>query len=250
VSLNIKQGTVEKNYALPGAGDRTYSIDDVSPDHTQLLISSEIARKEPDELLRYVEVAGVPLTTGEMRWQNAWDLIRWNDCDAMVYPQGFSTSGGIVILAQPSVMSRPRRDNCVSAATQYEYNRQTRKLTRTKEGVKLQRYAVVSAPSFQSCKADPDLAGECFKVRGRLSAWNGSPTWRISLPGSTRVLGVTTSKLPPSVDESLPASLGNLDWNIETIASFEVCPFSRRKSGAMQMVCIESASDVTHKPRR
>jgi hypothetical protein len=250
VSLSIKHGTSEKSYPLPATEDRTYGIVDASPDHTQLLISSEIQRKEPDESLRYIELATMPIGSGQMRWQNVWDLLGWKDCDAMVYPQGFSARGGIVILAQPSVLSPPRRDNCVSASTQYEYDPQSGKIMSRTESTTVQRYGVVSAPSFQSCKADPDLVGACFSVRGRMSAWNGSPTWRISLSGTKHVLGVTASKLPNSVEDVLPASIGKVDWNIETFASFEVCPFTAQKAGAMQMVCVEAASDVTHKPRQ
>ena len=248
-SLSIEKHGREMSYALPNAAQQTFDIIDFLPRHSQLLISSEITRKEPDELLRYVELSALLIDTGEMQWHNVWDLLGWKDCDATVYPQGFSAIGGLVLLAKPSVMSRLRRGNCVTAPTVFEYNSQTQKLVQMAADATIERYGKVSVSPSQSCKSDPDLVGACFTVRGRLSAWNGSPTWRISLPGSKHLLGVTSTYLPGSVGEILPNPVGKVDWDVETYANFEVCPFSRPKPGTMQFVCIESATGVTHKAR-
>lgn len=40
------------------------------------------------------------------------------------------------------------------------------------------------------CKGNPAVIGACFKVHGRLSSWNGNPTFRIWPTGTKRMLGV------------------------------------------------------------
>src|SRR5689334_2514264 len=48
-----------------------------------------------------------------------------------------------------------------------------------------------AASPAPACKANPDLAGKCFVVHGRLRAYNGNPTYRIWPAGTRRLLGVT-----------------------------------------------------------
>jgi hypothetical protein len=43
-------------------------------------------------------------------------------------------------------------------------------------------------PSKKSCKEHPMLSGPCFKVRGRMSFYNGNPTVRIWPLGTKRML--------------------------------------------------------------
>lgn len=47
-----------------------------------------------------------------------------------------------------------------------------------------------ATPPSQPCKANPNLAGRCFVVRGRLRAYNGNPTFRIWPAGTNRLLAV------------------------------------------------------------
>jgi hypothetical protein len=91
------------------------------------------------------------------------------------------------------------------------------------------------------CRANPGLAGSCFVVRGRLSAYNGSPTFRIWPIGSHRLIGVV-----PSEDaRSLPAELrGVAGFDHDVFGTFTVCPFTRSKTGVMQFVCVEAVRDV------
>jgi hypothetical protein len=91
------------------------------------------------------------------------------------------------------------------------------------------------------CRANPALAGSCFVVRGRLSAYNGNPTFRIWPICTHRLLGVV-----PSEDaRSLPAELrGFAGFDHDVFGTFTVCPFTRNRAGVMQFVCVEAVHGV------
>jgi hypothetical protein len=99
----------------------------------------------------------------------------------------------------------------------------------------------------QSCRSRPDIVGKCFRVHGRLSVYNGTPSIRLSPSGSKRLLGIIdpndTSHAPgPSV---LPAEIkSKLDWDKNVFGNFFVCPLTRSHPGKMQTVCIESGKNL------
>ncbi|HXA17752.1 MAG TPA: hypothetical protein VN380_12220 [Thermoanaerobaculia bacterium] len=91
------------------------------------------------------------------------------------------------------------------------------------------------------CKANPALAGSCFVVRGRLSAYNGTPTFRIWPVGTHCLLGVIPSEDP----RSLPGELrGVAGFEQDVFGTFTVCPFTKRRAGVMQFVCVETVRNV------
>jgi hypothetical protein len=93
----------------------------------------------------------------------------------------------------------------------------------------------------KGCKSNPRLVGKCFVVRGRLSAYNGNPTFRIWRKDTSRFLGVVPSEDP----RSLPAELrGIASFEHDAFGTFTVCPFTPSKAGVMQFVCVESVRDV------
>jgi len=96
-----------------------------------------------------------------------------------------------------------------------------------------------------TCKADKRVVSACFKVRGRLSNWNGNPTQRIWIVGTKRVLGVRE-------DTDLPKALADKmgDFDDVAVGDFEVCPLTREQAGKMQVVCIASVSGVAVSKRK
>src|SRR5579859_5194772 len=94
--------------------------------------------------------------------------------------------------------------------------------------------ALCSAP--MRCKTNLDVVGECFKIRGRLNYWNGTPSTRIWIVGTHRMLGL------PCEDFGLPENVRAhfSDFDDEVTGMFEVCPVSKYRKGTMQMVCVES----------
>ena len=97
--------------------------------------------------------------------------------------------------------------------------------------------ALVFDQTTPSCKANPDLAGKCFMVHGRLRAYNGNPTFRLWPAGTKRLLGVTGAH--PGDDPIMPPGLG-VTFDHDLYADFEVCPFTPEKPGVMRRVCVES----------
>jgi hypothetical protein len=100
----------------------------------------------------------------------------------------------------------------------------------------------------KSCRARSDVVGKCFRVQGRLSVYNGTPSIRLWPIGTKRLLGVLdpmdTANAPgPSI---LPASIaGRLDADKDVFGDFLVCPLTRAKPGRMQTICIESGRNLT-----
>jgi hypothetical protein len=77
--------------------------------------------------------------------------------------------------------------------------------------------------------------------------YNGTPTFRIWIVGTKRLLGVYEIEVGdnperPLMPESIWGLVGMMDH--EVYADFEVCPLTEEEPHAMQMVCIESAQHV------
>src|SRR5438874_10185804 len=98
-----------------------------------------------------------------------------------------------------------------------------------------------------SCRTRPDVVGRCFRVHGRLSVYNGTPSIRLWPIGTRRLLGVLdpeniSSEPGPSI---IPASiLGQLDWDKFIFGDFLVCPLTRSQPGRMQTICIQSGKHL------
>lgn len=110
---------------------------------------------------------------------------------------------------------------------------------------------VTAQENATACKSRKDLVGSCRVVHGRLMYYNGTPSFRVWVIGTNRLLGVREIEVAdnpeyPLMPETIWASVGMMDH--EVYADFEVCPFTEQKPGAMQMVCIESAKNVVEAP--
>jgi hypothetical protein len=116
--------------------------------------------------------------------------------------------------------------------------------------------ALASAAQAMSSWAAPDcrptsaVRQPCFSVRGRLSVWNGAPTFRLQPTGSKRMLGVaggdgdpaSPSVLSPALRAAMtPPSPGELS---PVTGVFRVCPLAPDRPGRMRPVCIATASRI------
>ncbi|SRR6266446_45901 len=83
---------------------------------------------------------------------------------------------------------------------------------------------------------------ERLTVHGRLTYYNGTPSCRIWIVGTKRLLGVSQSG-----DEMayMPKRLRDLmSWDREIFADFVVEPLTTYQAGAMQMVRVVSAARI------
>ena len=233
----------KRTLALPGASDHSFSIADFSPDGHGLLLVSTGEEGPPDWDNRKVSVAVVNLTDRTVHFLNTWDTFKWGNCHATVEPQGFTSEGRVILLARPSVFASEKvQPNCVPDWGLYATDLKSPPV-RLPDDAKVPRFGKVVADQVQACKSDPDIVGACFTVHGRLSAWNGGPSLRIWRVGTNRILG-------DHEDWPLPEELAeHMNWDVEVWGDFEVCPFTKERSGVMQMVCIESVSHILYKNR-
>ncbi len=230
----------KKVFRLPDAGKRWFSIVDFSPDGRGLLLSSQLRVDYPNFCYRDVEATMMSLSRGEMHWVNVWDLFGWGDCGATVEAQGFTRDGKVVLRPRPPTWSSHLRPDCVRTPVLSVTDLRLGNVQRLPDDTRVERYGKTTRAPYQTCMTDPDIIGACFVVHGRLSFWNGAPSFRIWRIGTKRILGVRDDIMP----ESVAAHIG---VGVEAYGDFTVCPFTQDRPGAMQMVCIESAESVFYK---
>ena len=99
------------------------------------------------------------------------------------------------------------------------------------------------------CEGAPQIVAECFTVHGRLSLYQGNPSFRIWRIGTHQILGVLDTATQGSSESPwLPPAVVRL-WKIDpnrmaVYADYLVCPLSRARTGEMQYVCVEAASHL------
>jgi hypothetical protein len=101
------------------------------------------------------------------------------------------------------------------------------------------------------CKNNTELVGRCFQIHGRAFTSNGTPDLRIWEVGTKRILGVTAHSQADDADDPIaPAKLLHALGATEhaVFGDFEVCPFTPKRRGYMQMVCVERADNLIIKP--
>ncbi len=107
--------------------------------------------------------------------------------------------------------------------------------------------AVSARDNRLACKTRRDLAGSCRVVHGRLMAYNGTPSWRIWVIGTHRLLGIHEVDLN---EEDIEHPLMPLTLHFDTgfdytfFGDFEVCPLERQMPHTMQTVCVASARHI------
>ena len=103
----------------------------------------------------------------------------------------------------------------------------------------------------KSCREHPQLVGKCFFVRGRLSVYNGAPAVRLWRSGTQRVLGISEQRFKVPGYRNLPEGLAQkLNGDNQVRGNFLVCPFTKPKAREMQLVCVESAKNLSVQKRQ
>ncbi|MGD0908019.1 MAG: hypothetical protein ABSA96_10590 [Candidatus Acidiferrales bacterium] len=101
------------------------------------------------------------------------------------------------------------------------------------------------------CKI-PSNAATCYWAHGRLSFYNGTPSYRLWKIGTHRILAIHSGrgfKADDDKENEDPEMPYNVDHAFKTpsgqiYADFEICPLEPEVAGHMQDVCIESAKNI------
>lgn len=117
-------------------------------------------------------------------------------------------------------------------------------------------FVALPAWAANECKHNPKLVGACFVVHGNLHVSNGTPDLRIRKIGTRRILGIVDITGEPEGESEAPANaplnvmkkLSAFGTFTNVYGDYEVCPLTREQPGVMQMVCIESGSQMVTKP--
>ena len=88
-----------------------------------------------------------------------------------------------------------------------------------------------------------------------MSLWNGTPSVRIWVVGTRRILGVvqqdeTFDDLPANIRQVWDAKGDEAMWNTDLFGDFRVCAVTESRPGWMQMVKVEQARGLRVQPRR
>ncbi len=110
---------------------------------------------------------------------------------------------------------------------------------------------IVSQPAMSVSTHPPE---SCWVVHGKMYLTNGTPSVRISVIGTRRILGVTQQDqtmdqlpVPSALLQRLINPKANEDLAI--YGDFNVCAVTKSVPGVMQMVTVKSASHLVVKPR-
>ena len=102
----------------------------------------------------------------------------------------------------------------------------------------------------QPCRKHPRLAAPCFTARGRMNFANGAPSVRVWLVGTKRVVGVSEGKYHDPKYCNLPAEIvAKLSWDTDLFGDFVFCPFEHSQPGVMQLVCVDSGTNLVVRAR-
>lgn len=92
---------------------------------------------------------------------------------------------------------------------------------------------------------------DCRWVEGRLSTYNGTPSFRIWPEGTKRLLGVISRSGAAEGSDVLPAMVARMQpsFDRDLWGSFRVCPQTLEHAGWMTMVVVTNARRLIAKRR-
>jgi hypothetical protein len=94
----------------------------------------------------------------------------------------------------------------------------------------------------------------CRTVHGRMTLANGTPSVRIWVIGSQRVLGVVQqdesfNDLPANIRQLWAAHGDDAMWSSYLFGDFTVCPVTKSEPGHMQLVSLRDGKRLHVRPR-
>ena len=105
------------------------------------------------------------------------------------------------------------------------------------------RSAVLALAIAPATEANATSKENCHWVAGRLSAYNGTPTFRIWPKGTKRLLGVVSRTGNAEGADLLPSKVRRMkpSFDRNVWGEFRVCPLAAERAGWMRMVILDDA---------
>ena len=111
-------------------------------------------------------------------------------------------------------------------------------------------YSVTAWPGNPVCPSGNKPIGACFSVHGRLSSYNGNPSFRIWRTGTTRILGIRDQMIDGSETPDMSNDLRKrIEPDVKYFGDFEVCPLTPSRERHMQIVCVVGFSNLSQKKK-
>jgi hypothetical protein len=226
---------VSHQFDLSGAGAYVFSIVDFAPDASSILLFREKAFAAPGEDTG-PEAALLAFGDAGPKWQPVMQFAGWKPCAGFLEPQGFLSPRAILFKASPPVAPSGVLHACVQQSRFVSLDLATRKLTLLPASMVVRRNGRVAGGPLLSCQSDPDLAGACYRMRGRVSMSGDGAGMRVWQVGTPKVMELAEGMLPDELaDQVTPA--------MRVYANMLVCPVHGSGGKAPPAVCIESAAD-------
>jgi hypothetical protein len=227
-ALWITQNDVSQQVDLPGAEKNAFSIIDVAPDASSILLA---ARNGPS-----TQLAVFKLPDGALKWMPTTEWLGLRNCDAAFEPQGYLDTRHIVLAAA----SRSSSPACEASADLYSVDLDTHRTTAIAYSG-LKRVARSVSGPIHSCKSDPDVVQACYRARARLGLSSDGPGLSLWTIGSNHLLAVDEDMVPSDLRLEVTPQR-------RVYASMLICPMALPPSGRRAHVCVDSASDFRPDP--
>lgn len=236
-ALGVTVRDVSEQFELPDPSATAFAIQDISGNGSEILLTSSPVDASREGSA--AEMAVVPVADGSMKWMAVSQLLQMTNCDGIFHPEGFFDSSRILIAVAPR-MSAHERANCTDKVAFYLFEPNSHRVTPT-DGGEISRLAHPVSGPLESCNTDPDLAGACYRTRGRLALKDTGDGMLLWTFGSNHYLSVEPELVPGALSAQISPDM-------RIYASMLVCPMVEEPHGTRAHVCIESASGFKADP--
>lgn len=98
------------------------------------------------------------------------------------------------------------------------------------------------------CANDPRVIDACYGTEGTIIIYANMRPY-LNPDGTKELLGISQKSNTEDTDYFWPADIEKMmSYNSTLHGNFRVCPFTKKKPGEMQIVCIQTARNLTKTP--
>ena len=234
-SVWVTKGGVSMQVNLPDAANNTFSIIDFAPDASLILLHKTKTFALPGEDAGD-EISLLSPESSALRWVSTRQLIGLGNCSTLVEPEGFLGPRQLVFLTIPSVVAAKGVPSCADRPKMLALDLTTRKVFEPPATITMIKNGHRLAGPLLSCQTDPDLAGACYSIRGRVGLGSNGISMRLWQVGTDKMMNLGEGLLPDELSSLVTPGT-------RVYANMIVCPLASGVPRVMPTVCIESAGN-------